>query len=216
MAEAPIEEGWVVGQVAAEFPELRLRWIDVAGSARRPSPEALQERLHALASRFHGAQALTMRTSPIPLAYRTFFRGIGLDPDATRTPIEVAAFNRLLEGGYTSYDRLSDALLLGLIETGVPLWAVDAEKLDGPLGIRQSQAGERLGHGPFANDIPPGRLIVADAEAPVGILFGALAPPCEPTPATQRLRIFTIQVDGVPELHVEEALWMCEEALDAG
>jgi DNA/RNA-binding domain of Phe-tRNA-synthetase-like protein len=215
MPEAPIEEGWVVAEVASEFPDLRLRWIDVPGGGGRQSPEPLKERLRVLANRFNGAQALTMRSAPIPLAYRAFFRGIGLDPDATRTPIEAAAFNRLMEGGFTSHDRLSDALLLGLVETSVPLWAVDAESLDGPLGIRESQRGERLGAGPFANDVAPGRLVVADASGIVGVLFGELAKPREPTPSTERLRIFTIQVEGIPELHVEEALWMCEEALDA-
>ena len=214
MPDVPIEEGWVVADVAAEFPDLRLRWIDVAGGAGRRSSEALRDRLRHLSNRFHGAQAITMRSDPIPLAYRVFFRGIGLDPDATRTPIEAAALNRLMEGGFSSHDRLSDALLISLVETGVPLWAVDLASLDGPLGIRQAQLGEQLGVGPFANDLLPGRLVVADAGAPVGVLFGELAPPREPTSATERVRVFTIQVEGVPELHVEEALWACQEALD--
>lgn len=213
--EAPIEEGWIVAEVAAEFPDLRLRWIDTAGGAGIRSPESLRDRLRQLSNRFHGAQAITMRNDPIPQAYRLFFRGIGLDPDATRTPIEAAALNRLMEGAFTSHDRLNDALLISLVETGVPLWAVDLASLDGPLGVRQSQPGEQLGTGPFANDLLPGRLVVADATAPVGVLFGELAPPCEPTATTERVRIFTIQVEGVPELHVEEALWACQEALDA-
>lgn len=215
MSEAAIEEGWVAAAIAAEFPELRLRWIDVDGGEGRRSPDALKNRLGLLSSRFHGAQAITMRNRPIPLAYRSFFRSIGLDPDSTRTPVEAAALNRLMEGAYLSHGRLADALLLGLVETGVPLWAVDAGTLDGPLGIREVMAGERLGHGEYANDLVPGTLAVADATEVVAVLFGETAPAHAPTSSTERVRIFTVQVDGVPELHVEEALWSCQDALDA-
>jgi len=214
MIEAQIEEGWIAAEVAAEFPDLRLRWIEVDGPPKKQSSPAVQARLQMLSSRFHGAQAITMRSDPVPLAYRVFFRGIGLDPDATRTPVEAAAVNRLMEGGFTSHGRLADALLIGLVETGVPLWAVDRSKLDGPLGIRQAEAGERLGSGPYANDIVPGTLVVADAAAVVGVLFGDLSPDHAAAPACPRISVFTLQVDGVPELHVEEALWSCQEALD--
>lgn len=216
MTETTIEEGWVVTPVADEFPDLRLRWIEVDGGRGRRTTAALRDRLGTIAGRFNGAQALAMRGHPVPLAYRVFFRGIGLDPDATRTPVEAAAMIRLMQGGFISHDRLSDALLLGLIETGVPLWAVDHDVLDGPLGIRQAAAGERLGAGPFANDILPGTLVVADAETVVAILFGDIAEEYLPKPSTKRLSVFTVQVEGVPELHVEEALWSCEEALDEG
>jgi len=167
-----------------------------------------------LSSRFHGAQALTMRSEPVPYAYRVFFRSIGLDPDSTRTPIEEVALERLHDGHFAARGHLLDALRIALIETGVPLWAVDADGLDGPLGIRTARAGERLGEGPYADDLPEGRLVVADAGTPVAVLFGKLAPRAEPTPRAVNLRIFSVQVAGVPDLHVEEALWLCAEALD--
>lgn len=216
MSEAVIEEGWIAAEVSAEFPDLRLRWIEIDGPATRDTSEALRARLRLLSNRFHGAQAIAMRSDPIPLAYRAFFRGIGLDPDATRTPVEAAAMTRLMEGGFTSHGRLADALLIALVETGVPLWAVDSAALDGPLGIRQAAHSERLGAGQYANDIVPGTLVVADAGGVVGILFGDLAPERVPRGPCPQISVFTVQVDGVPELHVEEALWSCQEALDDG
>lgn len=195
-----------------EFPELRLRWIDVAVASAR-SPRALRARLRMLSDRFHGAQAITMRREPVPQAYRVFFRTIGLDPDATRTPIEAAALTRLVEGGFTSHGRLHDAMLLALVETGVPLWALDATALDGPLGIREARPGERLGTDLYANDLPPGRLVVADAAAPAAVLFGDVAPSHRPGGETEAVRIFCVQVAEVPELHVQEALWTCAEAV---
>ena len=47
---------------------------------------------------------------------------------------------------------LDDALLVALVETGVPVWALDAARLDGPLGLRGARAGERLGEGEYAAD----------------------------------------------------------------
>ena len=195
-----------------EFPELRLRWIDVRPASAR-STRALRQRLRMLSDRFHGAQAITMRREPVPHAYRVFFRTIGLDPDATRTPIEAAALTRLIEGGFTSHNRLEDAMLLALVETGVPLWALDAGALDGPLGIREARHGERLGTDQYANDLPPGRLVVADAAAPAAVLFGDVAPSHRPRRETEAVRIFCVQVPDVPEIHVQEALWACAEAV---
>ncbi len=215
-AEPTLEEGWVDHVVAAEFPELRLRWMEVDGPPLgRRSPPELQERLHALSSRFYGATAIAMRRDPIPHAYRVFFRAIGLDPDTTRVPIEEAAMERLFDGHFRSRGHLLDALRIALIETSVPLWAVDAAAVDGPLGIRTARRGERLGGGPYANDLEPGRLLVADAATPVAVLFGDVAPEAQPQNTTSRLRIFSVQVAGVPEIHVEEALWLCAEAMDA-
>ena len=209
-------EGWVHADLQEEFPELRLFTVEIAAPASARSTPGVKKQLRMLSGRFNGAQAITMRRQPIPHAYRVFFRHIGLDPDTTRTPIEAAALDRLMRGGFVSRGRLADALLLGLVETGVPVWALDGETLDGPLGVRAAISGERLGQGEFANDLPAGRLVVADADRPVGVLFGDLAPGHEPTAQTRILRIFTLQVAGVPTIHVEEALWACANALTDG
>lgn len=213
MAEV-LEEGWVDARVHAEFPDLRLRWLVADARPGRSSPD-LQARLRLLSDRFTGAQAIAMRRTPVPQAYRVFFRGIGLDPDTTRTPIEAAALDRLFSGGFVASDVIADALLLALVETGVPLWAVDDAALDGPLGIREARAGERLGTTEHAHEVPPGRLLVTDAEAPVAVLFGDVVPSHRPHARTRRIRVFSLQVAGVPEIHVEEALWLCAEALHA-
>jgi DNA/RNA-binding domain of Phe-tRNA-synthetase-like protein len=154
-----------------------------------------------------------MRREPVPAAYRVFFRHVGLDPDVQRTPIEEAALDRLLQGGFTSRGMLDDALLIAVVETGVPVWALDADRVDGPLGLRGAQAGERLGEGEYAPDLAPGRLVVADASAPVAVLFGDVAPSRQPGRETKLLRLFTVAVPGVPALHVEEALFGCADAL---
>jgi DNA/RNA-binding domain of Phe-tRNA-synthetase-like protein len=208
------ETGWIHADVGEEFPELRLLSVQVPVTPG-PSTDAIRERLRILSNRFHGARAITMRQDPIPSAYRIFYRHIGLDPDATRTPEEEAAVQRLIKGGFRPENLVDDALLLALLETGVPLWALDAERLDGPLGIRVTGAGERLGRAPDAPAMPPGRLVVADAEGPIAVLFGEVAPGHGVTNATRTVALFSIQVAGVPAIHVEEALWTCVGALGA-
>ena len=45
----------------------------------------------------------------------------------------------------------------------MPVWALDADRVEGELGIRPAQRGERFGEGEYASDIPAGRLLLADA-----------------------------------------------------
>jgi DNA/RNA-binding domain of Phe-tRNA-synthetase-like protein len=208
------ERGWIDAALADELPELSL-WTVVAGTppARRSPPE-MRQRLGSLASRFRGGEALELRRRPVPHAYRVFFRQIGMDPDDQRTPVEEAAMRRLMHGGFESQGTLEDALLLAVVETGVPMWAVDDATLDGPLGLRAARAGEQRPRADgFADDLPPGRLVVADAAGPVAVLFGDPDARHAVTKQTQQVRLFTLQVAGVPDIHVEEALWT---ALDAG
>jgi DNA/RNA-binding domain of Phe-tRNA-synthetase-like protein len=211
-SDPDLEEGWVARELALEFPGLRLVSVVAAAPGRR-TPSALRERLALLADRFHGARALTLRREPVPAAYRVFFRHVGLDPDAQRTPVEAAALDRLVQGGFASRGPLEDALLVAVVETGVPVWAVDDERLDGPLGLRGAGPGERVGEGEYASDLAPGRIVVADASGPVAVLFGDVAPSHLPGRDSERLRLFAVAVPGVPALHIEEALFGCADAL---
>ncbi len=203
-----LEPGAVAAELAAEFPDLRVASIALdLPHGRRDS--GIAERLAVLADRFRGRRAVELRREPVPAAYRVFFRHIGLDPEVHRTPIEEAAIVRLLEGGHRQGTVLDDALLLALLETGVPVTALDAARVAGVPGLRLTARGERLG----ALVAPAGRIVLADAQRPLAELFGAIAPDAAPGRATARLRLVAVQIPGVPAIHVEEALWTCQEAL---
>ena len=206
------EAGWVDAEVADEFPELRLFELAVDARPGR-TPRSVQERLRYLSSRFRGPQAVAQRQQPVPWAYRVFYRHVGLDPDADRTPAEAAMLDRLMHGGFKSDNLLDDALLVALVETGVPIWALDAAKVDGTLGVRVAEEGEHLGRAEDAPPVPAGRLVVADARSPLAVLFGELAPGHGVTRDTASMRLFSVQVAGVPAIHVEEALFQCSEIL---
>lgn len=206
--------GFVEPALHEEFPALRLSWITVQASTR-PSPGPVKQRLRALSNRFQGGSVVAMRTQPIPHAYRSFFRHIGLDPDLVRIPSEEAAVERLLHGGFRSYDVISDALLIGVVETGVPVWALDADGIDASgLGIRTTVEGETFGSG--GPPLPAGRLAVADAMEIHALLFGPVAPGHEVAQRTKRVSVFAVGVEGVPEIHIEEALWICAETMASG
>jgi DNA/RNA-binding domain of Phe-tRNA-synthetase-like protein len=215
-AELQAATGFIAAELRAEFPGLRLDWVTVE-TRLRPSPREVKRRLGELSSRYRGASVIAMRTKPIPHAYRAFFRQIGLDPDVERVPSEAAGVARLTHGEFRSSNLIADACLIALIETGVPVWALDAEFVDaGGLGIRATTAGDRLGTGEQGNHVPPGRLAVADARGVHAILFGQVAREHEVGPGSTRAALFSVGVDGVPAIHVEEALWVCVEVLQAG
>jgi DNA/RNA-binding domain of Phe-tRNA-synthetase-like protein len=210
--------GQIAPELTAEFPGLRLHWTEVEAHVRA-SPRDLRRRLRELSDRVAGAGVVAMRTQPIPHAYRAFYRQVGLDPDAARIPSEEAAVRRLLQGSFQSRDTLQDALLIGLVETGVPVWALDAHRvaLDS-LGIRTARSGERLGSAPDGLSLVGGQLVVADASCVHAGLFGDPAPGHAPGPGpgTQRIVLYAVAVEGVPAIHVEEALWVCTDVLEAG
>jgi DNA/RNA-binding domain of Phe-tRNA-synthetase-like protein len=215
---APAAAGWCSSEVEEELPGLRVLVGEARHTRRQPltagSPPEIRARLRELSNRFRGARAVGVRREPVPAAYRVFFRQIGLDPDVMRTPIEAAVMERMLHGGFLPSGLLADALLIALLDTGVPVWALDSEYLHGQLGIRASDEGEPLGRAADAPALPGGRLVVADSSAALAVLFGELARGHEPHARSTRLTLFTVQVDGVPALHAEESLWTCRAALE--
>jgi DNA/RNA-binding domain of Phe-tRNA-synthetase-like protein len=208
--------GHIEPALAEEFPGLRLAWLTVAAGPGG-SPPGVVSRLMMLSNRFRGSSVVAMRTQPIHRAYRSFFRQIGLDPDTTRIPSENAALARLMHGGFRSRGLVDDALLIALVETGVGVWALDADRVGpGGVGIRSSVAGDRLGASELGAHLAPGRLVVADVHTVHALLFGDLAPGHGVERRTTRIMLFAIGVAGVPAIHIEEALWLAADVLRSG
>ena len=63
--------------------------------------------------------------------------------------------------------------------------------------------------------LPPGRLVVADSQRIHAMLFGEVAPGHGVGSRTKRIAVFSVGVEGVPAIHVEEALWVFAEAIAA-
>jgi DNA/RNA-binding domain of Phe-tRNA-synthetase-like protein len=200
--------GFVDATLSAEFPELALVYTEVPVRPGR-SPAAVRERLREASNRFTGAKAVALRQQPIPWAYRVFFRHVGIDPDERRTPIEAIALERMRAGGFQSQNIVDDALLLATLETGVPVLAFDAAAVSGELGLRVSPGGEDLGAVPLSS----GQVVVADGERVLAILFGETAAGCAVQKTSSRMVLAGVQVKGVPEVSVEEALWVAAETV---
>jgi DNA/RNA-binding domain of Phe-tRNA-synthetase-like protein len=212
-SDPDLVRGSVDATLREEFPELGIVYAEVPVRPGR-SPQAVRARLRQASDRFTGAKAVAMRQQPIPWAYRVFFRHIGLDPDEQRTPVEAVALERLRRGGFVSESLLDDALTIATMESGVALQAFDADKVRAPLGIRPSAPGEALDGRPGA--LPEGTLVIADALEPVSLLFGAIGSGRGVSRKTKRMILISIQVAGVPEIAVEEAMWLLLEALESG
>ena len=201
-------------ELAAEFPGLRLARAHARG-APGPSPPELRERLRVLSDRFRGAQAIALRRQPIPHAYRVFFRHIGLDPDEHRTPVEALALERLQRGGFR--------LALGARRRAHDRGDGDRRAGVGARRRRGSRASSgcaraaarraRSAAARRARRCPRAGWCVADDAGPVAVLFGALAPGRGVGRRTTRITLLALQVAGVPDIHVEEALWTVADAI---
>jgi DNA/RNA-binding domain of Phe-tRNA-synthetase-like protein len=210
MADPDLQRGWVDSELAEEFPELALWLVSVQGRARR-SPPPVRRRLRQLAGRINGGYVIHMRQDPIPWAYRVFWRQVGIDPDIDRTPVEALAVERLRAGGLPSRNLLADALTIATLETGVPVLALDADRVGSHVGLRPTAGGEQLGGGgePLSERV----IVVADEDRPLALLSGEVAQERGVTRSTQRIVLGSVQVAGVPLISVEEALWSVVETV---
>ena len=207
--ELELSEGWVEPELAEDFPDLGLVHAPIETRPRR-SPREVKRRLHVLADRYTGAKVIHMRQDSIPWAYRVFSRQVGIDPDMDRTPVEAIALERLRHGGLKSENIVDDALTLAIADTGVPVIALDADKLIGEPGLRQARGGEELaGVRPLFHR----QLVVAAEARPVALVLGEVGHDAGVTGATERMLLCALRVKGVPPIAVEEALWIAAETL---
>jgi DNA/RNA-binding domain of Phe-tRNA-synthetase-like protein len=207
--ELELTEAWVEAELAEDFPELGLVHAPLDARPRK-SPRDVKERLHKLADRYTGGKVIHMRQDAVPWAYRVFSRQVGIDPDTDRTPVERIAVERLRHGGLRSENLVDDALTIAIAETGVPVFALDADKVAGELGLRLARAGEQLAG---VRPLSARQLVVADDARPVALVLGEVAHDAGVTWDTQRMTLCALRVKGVPPIAVEEALWTAAETL---
>ena len=201
--ELELTEGWVEAELAEDFPELGLVHAPLEARPRK-SPGDVRERLRSLADRYTGGKVIHMRQDAVPWAYRVFSRQVGIDPDTERTPVERIAVERLRHGGLRSENLVDDALTIAIAETGVPVFALDADKVSGELGLRLARAGEQL---EGLRPLSARQLVVADDARPVALVLGEVAHDAGVTWDTRRMMLCALRVKGVPPIAVEEALW---------
>jgi DNA/RNA-binding domain of Phe-tRNA-synthetase-like protein len=203
-----LTRGWVDPELAAEFPHLHLYVLRVEAASGR-SPVEVKQRLRQLSSRYTGGKAVNLRQEPVPWAYRVFFRQVGIDPDDRRTPAEALALQRMEHGSFRSRNLLDDAITIAVVETGVPVVAFDADRVEGELGLRL--AGDREDLGGDGRPLSSRQLVVADDVRSLAVLFGDMAEDRGVHPGTERMLLCAVQVKGVPDVSVEEALWTVAE-----
>jgi TetR/AcrR family transcriptional regulator len=194
-----VERGAVSSDLREDFPELAI-WLATTPGRPGPSPDAVVRRLDSADARLTGAAAIGARSESTPWAYRVFARRVGVDPDALESPLDAAG------------TLPEDAQRVATAETGVPLLAFDADRLDGEPWLRRAIPGERIGGHP----VEPGRPVLADRTRVLAAPFGPTDPTAGVTEETESITFVALQVKGVPDVGVEEALWTVVEISRAG
>jgi len=213
VAEPDLERGWVDRELEDEFPSLSLWLMRVEARSGR-TPEPVRSRLRQLSNRITGGYVIHMRQDPVPWAYRVFWRQIGIDPDTDRTPVEQIALDRLEWGGLRSRNLLDDALVIATFETGVPVIALDADKVGKAIGLRLTGDDERLGG--TGRSLSSRQIVVADEDRSLAVLSGEVSEDHGVRSSTRSMVLCALQVKGVPEISVQEALWTVSDILSVG
>lgn len=193
-----IEDGWIHQRIARDLPGLRLRYTLVDCGPDHVATD-LRAALADRSNRFHGRHFFALRKDPIVVAYRTLYRHVGIDPDSQPTPVEELSREPIMRGGFLSHTRVRDALALTMLDTRIPLLAWDADRIDGPLGLRL--------------DEPDDQLVIADAQQAIAPLFGPSAEGFPVTRRTRRAVIVAVGAPGVPLRLLDDALWRATEML---
>ena len=154
-----------------------------------------------------------LRQRPIPWAYRVFFRHIGLDPDTTRTPVEQLALDRMHDGSFKSRNRLDDALTIAIAEVGVARPGLRRRQDRGPAGPaplapRSERFEGRASPLPTGDDRDRRREARRSRSCSASSAEGRGV-----TKETKRTTLVAIRVKGVPDVALEEALWVAASAM---
>ena len=201
--------------VAAELPGAAAVPRPTRPRAPRAQPAGVRERLALLSDRFRGAQALELRREAVPA------RLPRLLPPRRARPRRRPPAGRGGDARPADARRLPVGSRLPTTRCCSRWWrpACRCGRSTPPRSTARSacarrRAGERLGEGELAAAARRAGWCVADARGPVAVLFGDVAPERAPRPATRpRCACSRCASPASREVHVEEALWTCAEAL---
>ncbi|GIJ24012.1 B3/B4 domain-containing protein [Micromonospora lutea] len=218
-AELPVAEVTVSPQVAAAFPDVRVRCVEAEVGGGDVIAREVQQRWTQEHGRWHGVAKAEIRAHPAIDAYRRFSRQIGVDPDRQPPSIQ-ALIERGLRtkplGNWPKINPTVDAVNVTAVATMVALGVFDAERLSGPVRLTLSQGGERLQPIGAQEEmtVEPDRLILAD-DARVLSLFAHRDGVHQAVRAdTRRVLLLACVVDGISPDQATDALRQSADLLN--
>lgn len=126
---------------------------------------------------------------------------VGLEPEA-RSPIWLQ--RRLQKAGMRPISLAVDITNYVMLELGQPLHAYDRSRLDGPIGVRRAEPGEKLTTLDGAKRVLDAEdLVITDARGPIGlagVMGGANTEIADATPDPE-----TGRINGTTEVVIEAA-----------
>jgi len=203
--------------IPAAFPGLcvvegTIRSIDNTGEI--PRFDALREEIVIrIRSRYTLEQ---VKDDPLFRAYRDFFWRVGVDPTKTR-PASEALVRRILSGkDLPLINPVVNMYNLASAETGIPIAAFDADRLEGDLTMRFAREGEEfLGIGmPKPILLRQNQVVIDDGRSVIAVYPYRDSDATKVTRETKNVHLVTCGVPGVSPEKVIGAYRLCSGYLE--
>ena len=132
-------------QVLARFPTIRAGVVHAVGLVNGLSPDPLRraflEQQAASLARFRG---MPMSEIPTIVAWRRAFSAFGVQPTRYRNAAEALIRRLTKTGDVPSINALVDIANLVSIRYGLPVAAIDLDRVAGPITVRFAMGDERF------------------------------------------------------------------------
>lgn len=199
------------------YPGLGVRTVQVDGIEVNRESKSLEEYKEEVINKVKSSRDLSeLMDDPIYRKYRDFLWRIGIDPTKVR-PASEALVRRILQGkSLPKINTAVDAYNMASIISGVPIAALDADKIEGKLEMDFSRPGmEFSGIGMKEPKVLKGReLIIKDSREIVAIYLYRDADKSKITGNTRRIFLIACGVPGIGMETLDFAISKAEENLN--
>jgi DNA/RNA-binding domain of Phe-tRNA-synthetase-like protein len=153
-------------EAKVKFPGISIASVDIFGTKVVETPSWLKEEMRETVLEIDEKyKSINLTEDPVIVAYRKFFRNLGIDPTKNRPSGEALIKLSLKRGRLPIINNVVDSMNIISAKTGVSASTFDADKIKDVIKIRLANRGEEyVPHGEARYRTEGGELVISDSE----------------------------------------------------